>query len=680
LPEGPNEIIVTQVDPGGNTSEPTVVTPNIDTEAPVAPVVTGPKDGGDINTSTPEVTGTGEPGATVDVTDGGGNTLCQTTVQPDGTWSCTVTTPLPEGPNEIIVTQVDPGGNTSEPTVVKPVVDTVAPAQPVITQANATAVAGTAEPNATLQLTWPDGTTGTTLVDGNGQWSLPTPGNMVSGTVTAVAVDAAGNPSRPATAYLDLDGPGAPDILTANKTEIAGTAEPGLTVTVTYPTADGGTKTAGPVTVGPDGTWTLPTPADAISGPIKAVATDANGNPSAPGTGYLDVDAPAAPVVTGPKDGVTTNDRTPAVVGTGEPGATVTVTDQGGNTLCQTTVLPDGSWSCTVTTPLPEGPAEIRVTQTDPAGNPSAPTVVRPVIDTTAPDAPVITTANGREIAGTAEPGATVTVTYPKTDGTTGTVRVEVDENGQWSVPTPADATDGRVTAVATDPAGNTSARGTGMLDATAPAAPVVNPSSGGQITGTAEPGGVLTFTIGGQTISCTEGTVVADQAGAFVCHPTTPPLNTGDRVAVTVTDAAGNVSLPTVIVIGEVTIDITYPVRHPAETQVVTGGNFAPGEKVYLVLHSPEVGMGYQIADANGNVTFTFSVPTSVGLGQHTAVLSGDFSGTVSKGFTVTDAPTAPTGGTVAPAGLLFAGVAMAAAGTGLALANARRLNMTTR
>ncbi|MDR0283743.1 MAG: Ig-like domain-containing protein, partial [Propionibacteriaceae bacterium] len=514
LPEGPNEITVTQVDPAGNTSEPTVVTPNIDTEAPPAPVVTGPKDGLDINTSTPEVTGTGEPGATVDVTDGGGNTLCQTTVLPDGTWSCTVTSPLPEGPNEITVTQVDPAGNTSEPTVVKPVVDTVAPAQPVITQANATAVAGTAEPNATLHLTWPDGTTGTTLVDSNGQWSLPTPGNMVSGTVTAVAVDAAGNPSRPATAYLDLDGPGAPDILTANKTEIAGTAEPGTVITVTYPvvdpvTGEAGTKTAGPVTVTPEGTWTLPTPEDAVSGRVEAVATDANGNPSAPGTGYLDVDAPAAPVVTGPKDGGDINTSTPEVTGTGEPGATVDVTDGGGNTLCSTTVVPDGTWSCTVTTPLPEGPNEITVTQVDPAGNTSEPTVVTPNIDTEAPPAPVVTGPKDGvdintptpEVTGTGEPGATVDVT----DGGGNTLcSTTVLPDGTWSctVTTPLPEGPNEIIVTQVDPGGNTSDPTvvTPNIETEAPVAPVVTgPKDGGdintstpEVTGTGEPGATV--------------------------------------------------------------------------------------------------------------------------------------------------------------------------------------------
>ncbi|WP_228269013.1 Ig-like domain-containing protein, partial [Acinetobacter oleivorans] len=68
----------------------------------------------------------------------------------------------------------------------------------------------------------------------------------------------------------------------------------------------------------------------------------------------------------------------------------------------------------------------------------------------------------------TAEPGSTVTVSFP--DGTTATVVAGTDGSG--SVPNPGDLTDGQtVTATATDPAGNTSLPGSGVVsaDITAP-------------------------------------------------------------------------------------------------------------------------------------------------------------------------------------------------------------------
>lgn len=80
----------------------------IDTAAPVVvlpPVV-------ETTDSTPDITGSGtEPGSTVVVTVTG-QTLT-TTVEDDGTWSVTPTSPLPAGSNAVTVTITDPAGNTT---------------------------------------------------------------------------------------------------------------------------------------------------------------------------------------------------------------------------------------------------------------------------------------------------------------------------------------------------------------------------------------------------------------------------------------------------------------------------------------------------------------------------------------------------------------------------------------
>ncbi|QER74329.1 hypothetical protein F3P16_03800 [Acinetobacter baumannii] len=94
-----------------------------------------------------------------------------------------------------------------------------------------------------------------------------------------------------------------------------------------------------------------------------------------------------------------------------------------------------------------DGPHTITVTATDAAGNVGNDTAVV-TIDTVAPNAPVLDPINATDpVSGQAEPGSTVTVTYP--DGTTA---------DSWSVPNPGNLVDGdTVTATATDPAGNTS-------------------------------------------------------------------------------------------------------------------------------------------------------------------------------------------------------------------------------
>ncbi|HEL2110978.1 TPA: LPXTG cell wall anchor domain-containing protein, partial [Streptococcus suis] len=102
------------------------------------------------------------------------------------------------------------------------------------------------------------------------------------------------------------------------------------------------------------------------------------------------------------------------------------------------------------------------VTITYPDGSidiiPGADTVT-PNTDTTAPEAPIVNTpkAGDKTITGTAEPGSTITVTFP--DGST--VTTTADENGNFTVDVPAgvELKEGdKVTATATDGAGNTSA------------------------------------------------------------------------------------------------------------------------------------------------------------------------------------------------------------------------------
>ncbi|WP_176494534.1 Ig-like domain-containing protein, partial [Cobetia sp. 5-25-4-2] len=60
------------------------------------------------------LSGTGEPGATVDITDGNGNPVATTEVEEDGTFSVDLD-PMPEDGTELTATATDPAGNTSAP-------------------------------------------------------------------------------------------------------------------------------------------------------------------------------------------------------------------------------------------------------------------------------------------------------------------------------------------------------------------------------------------------------------------------------------------------------------------------------------------------------------------------------------------------------------------------------------
>ncbi|HCA5017006.1 TPA: Ig-like domain-containing protein, partial [Acinetobacter baumannii] len=339
-----------------------------------------------------------------------------------------------------------------------------------------------------------NGVTYTATVDSTaGTWTVSVPGSDLTAdadkTIDAKVTftDAAGNSSSvndTHTYTVDTVAPNAPVINPVNGTDpITGTAEPGSTVTVTYP--DGSTTT---VVAGPGGTWTVPNPGNLVDGDeVTAIATDPAGNPSLPGTAIVDAVGPNTDGVNFTVDSVTSDN----VINASEASGNVTVTGVlknvpadaantvvtvvvNGQTYTATVDSTAGTWTVSVPgsdlTADADKTIDAKVTFTDAAGNSSSVNDTQTyTVDTTAPDAPVINPVNGTDpITGTAEPGSTVTVTYP--DGITATVVAGTD--GSWSVPNPGNLVDGdTVTATATDPAGNTSLPGTGTVsaDITAP-------------------------------------------------------------------------------------------------------------------------------------------------------------------------------------------------------------------
>ncbi|RUY73913.1 hypothetical protein EN964_37410, partial [Mesorhizobium sp. M7A.F.Ca.CA.001.10.2.1] len=124
-----------------------------------------------------------------------------------------------------------------------------------------------------------------------------------------------------------------------------------------------------------------------------------------------------------------------------------------------------------------KGGETLPVTSTDKAGNTSDKATTT-VTDTTAPTVPSVNpvTSDDTQITGKAEPGSTVTVTFP--DGTTATGTA--DDNGNYVIEIPAneDLKGGETLPVtSTDKAGNTSDKAsTVVTDTTAPTVPSVNP------------------------------------------------------------------------------------------------------------------------------------------------------------------------------------------------------------
>ncbi|MCO7665487.1 Ig-like domain-containing protein [Pseudomonas aeruginosa] len=592
LPDGTVVNVVAR-DAAGNSSPATSIT--VDGVAPNAPVVE-PSNGS-------ELSGTAEPGSSVTLTDGNGNPIGQTTADANGNWSFTPSTPLPDGTVVNVVAR-DAAGNSSPPASVT--VDAVAPATPTVDPSNGTTLSGTAEPGATVTLTDGNGNPiGQVTADGSGNWTFTPSTPLPNGTVVnATATDPSGNASSPASVTVDAVAPATPVVNPSNGTTLSGTAEPGATVTL----ADGNGNPIGQVTADGSGNWsftpTTPLPNGTV---VNATATDPAGNTSGQGSTTVDGVAPTTPTVN--------LSNGSSLSGTAEPGSTVILTDGNGNPIAEVTADGSGNWTYTPSTPIANGTV-VNVVAQDAAGNSSPGASV--TVDSQAPAAPVVNPSNGTTLSGTAEPGATVSLT----DGNGNPIgQVTADGSGNWSFTPGTPLANGTVVnATASDPTGNTSAPASTTVDSVAPAAPVVNPSNGVVISGTAEPGATVTLTDGsGNPI----GQVTADGSGNWTYTPSTPIAN-GTVVNVVAEDAAGNSSPP-----ATVTVDSSAPpapVINPSNGVVISG--------------TAEAGATVTLTDAGGNP-----------IGQVTADGSGNWSFTpgtpLANGTVIVATATDPTGNT---------------------------------
>ncbi|MFY7165693.1 BapA/Bap/LapF family large adhesin [Enterobacter cloacae complex sp. SHL012] len=646
LLDGAHSITVVETDAAGNQSAASApITFTVDTTPPLAPgnlVVSN--DGGSIS-------GTAEPGSTVTIRDG--NVILGTSVaDSEGNFTLTLTPPKLNG-ETLTANATDAAGNTG-PATAAAAPDTTPPQTPVIvsviddvqattgpvgqnglTNDRAPTLNGTGEPGSTITISNGSNILGTVNVPSSGLWSFTPPVPLSNGTyvLTATATDAAGNPSGQSNAWtITVDGtaPDAPVItqvvddapggtlgsLNLNDTTndatptLSGTAEANATVTIR---ADGvviGTTVADGL-----GAWSFTPSTPLGEGPhaLTAVATDAAGNTSGVSNSWgliIDSVAPATPVIAqvvddapeglgalNPND--STNDTTPTLNGTAEPGSTVTIRLDGAD-LVTVPVGSNGTWTYTPTAPLGEGPHTFTVVATDAAGNTSLPsTGFNIIVDTTPPVAATIasvtddvggvqgplssgdTTDDTQPLLqGTAPPDAVVTV-Y---DGTTLLGTAILDGSGGWSFTPVTPLTDGphSLTVHTTDAAGNTSVSSPFVLtvDTVAPATPdipaiTVNPDgtetplNPGETTrdttptlsGTGNPGDTVTIYNGGVKLD----DVVVDGTGNWTWTPATPLPNGTYDITLTVTnmDGTGNESAPSQPV--TITIDTDPPVTPAA-------------------------------------------------------------------------------------------------------------------
>lgn len=466
----------------------------LDTTAPTAPVITGPASPGNAFSVTWTFPVQSQTVAQCRLAQG----------LSTGPWSdCSTglytTSGLPDGTYTVEVLVTDLAGNAAAlASSAGYTTDRTAPVAPVVTGPSGLGN----NPTPTWTLTGEAGVTASCRLDRAGALgsAVPCTGGTfkptLSGDTTYVVVvqllDAAGNVSAPtATAPYTLDTV-AP--LTPAVSGPSGTGN-ASTVSWTWPSEAGATSTCQLVRAGVAGALSGCTSGQPVTLPgdatysLQVTVTDAAGNASPTGSSgaYLrDATAPAAPVVLSP----TSPSSTPM------PSFTFTA-EAGSATACR--VTHDGAlvqdWASGCTSPhvvdltgAPEGSYLLAVRSTDVAGNTGPVGSSLPyVLDTVAPDAPVVTLASGPSqnssptVTWTGEAGTVATcrlvlngVARPTTTSCSSPWQPTLDVDGRWSV---------RVRLF--DAAGNRSLLGISggyVLDTTPPVVPVVTaPASPGR-------------------------------------------------------------------------------------------------------------------------------------------------------------------------------------------------------
>ncbi|MFH2333235.1 Ig-like domain-containing protein [Enterobacter hormaechei] len=359
--------------------------------------------------NTPTFSGTGQPGATIQVKDGNGSTIASTMVAKDGTWTVTLPTQA-DGEHTWSVVQIDGSKTTSAGSITV----TVSTADTSVTLATTAGdnVINASEQSAGFTLSGTsknlaqgtaltvtlNGKTYTAEVGANGAWSVKVPAADAQAlgdgtwTVNVSGKDAAGNTVSgsqtigvdTASPVISVDTIAQDNIINAaehnqpltltGKTD----AEAGQIVTVTL---NGKNHTA---TVGSDGSWSVTLPASEVQAlangehTLTVNVSDKAGNGSSV-TADFTVDT-AAPVVTintvAGDDILNTSEQGQAQIISGQAngaaeGDIVTVT-VGGKTFTGA-VQADCSWSvgvpASVIGALGEGSHSISVSVTDAAGN-----------------------------------------------------------------------------------------------------------------------------------------------------------------------------------------------------------------------------------------------------------------------------------------------------------------------
>lgn len=317
LNEGVHNFTTTVTDLAGNTSVASAALPvTIDTTVPAntVPDLDAASDTGASNTdnitsnTTPTFTGTTEPGATVVLSSSSAGLQGNTVADASGFWTFTAPTPLAAGTHRIFTRIFDLAFNatnftheltiTIEPEVVSPpsvpdlgaASDSGSSNTDNITNNTMPTFSGTAPINSTVTLTSAaSGVLGTTIADGDGNWTFTVPTDLADGvhqiTATATLAGVISVASGALAVTIDTLAPPPPVVQTdigAGKSatgDFFGTAEAGSTISLTRQDRGGDTELS--AVTGDDGNWRIDGGATGKMGDVVlSTATDLAGNVS----------------------------------------------------------------------------------------------------------------------------------------------------------------------------------------------------------------------------------------------------------------------------------------------------------------------------------------------------------------------------------------------------------------
>ncbi|AOI67597.1 hypothetical protein WS51_28410 [Burkholderia territorii] len=701
---------------------------------PSAPSITGVFDAvepqvgnvapnGETNDTRPTVSGTAQPGHTVHVFVDG-KEVGIVIAGDNGRWSYRPETPLAEGEHAFSAKAESPDGKMSPSTGdYSIVVDTIAPdaskdetllddvgnvTGPIANGAttdDATPVySGKAEAGAVVTIYDGDKAIGSTVAGQDGRWTFRPSEPLSDGAhrLSTTVTDKAGNTSERGDSHeftvdtgkvsiaLDqvidhvgtVQGPLQPGQTTDDRQpEVTGKAKPGSLVKVYV---DG--EVVGSVQAGSDGQWSLKLPVALSEGPHEiAASSTANGVESAltePFELTVDVTAPDRPTIESAYDDVgavqgpianhgVTDDTTPTLRGSAEPGAVVTIYD-GGKAIGSTVANAAGGWSFTPGTPLADGEHDFTVTARDAAGNESdASQSFNVTVDTSAPARPSIvevidnvgnetgplhphdtTDDTQPTLRGTAEQNSIVMI-YDVANGTKvllGSTRADVD--GHWSFRPASSLPEGTHTlsVIAKDAAGNESEPSdgfdftlqvggvpsapsiTGVFDAVEPQVGNVAPNGETNdtrptVSGTAQPGHTVHVFVDGKEV----GIVIAGDNGRWSYRPETPLAEGEHAFSAKAESPDGKMSPSTgdySIVVDTIAPDaskdetllddvgnVTGPIANGATTDDATPVYSGKAEAGAVVtIYDGDKAIGSTVAGQDGRWTFRPSEPLSDG------------------------------------------------------------------